>query len=374
MKINEKGFFTPTIDESKCINCNLCDNVCLNKTSSVCSEPLFVYACFSENNQLRESCTSGGVFTVLAEYVIKKGGYVFGASLQENLSVKHICVDTIEELDKIKKSKYLQSEIGETFHQVKTLLNKVKLVLFSGTPCQISGLKLFLQKDYPNLLTVDVLCHGVPSKKMFDKYVQFEEEQYGSKLVNMDFRCKELGWKNYFTKRIFENDTINTNDTFVPGYLSDFFLNDSCYNCKFANSYRLGDISLGDYWGYKEKAPKYIEDDNKGISLVLLNSEKGRLFFNKIKKELICEKRSFDDAVKGNPILQHPTLKPVQYVNFWKDVYLMNWDELQIKYFYNQQPKDILSKNKKDYFEIPYNKRHIKHWIKYTKKSFKNKF
>jgi len=375
MGLNTKGFLIPSVSQDICVNCGLCDNVCLNIVDTQGNTPYKVFASFSKKQNKRQESTSGGIFTSLAENFIKSGGIVFGASLQTDLSVKHISVSKIEELTLIKKSKYLQSEIGSTYFEAKSLLQKGKKVLFSGTPCQIAGLYNYLGKKYKYLFTVDLLCHGIPSRVVFNKYLSAEETKSGFKMTDFLFREKEFGWKNYNSRRVFSNNLIaDWPDTFVPGYLSDLFLNDSCYECRFANLNRQGDISLGDYWGYKETAPEYVEDDNKGINLVLINTDKGYYLYKKIKHNIVSVQRTAEDAIKGNPILVHPALKPLNYAEFWNDFEASDWYTLVDKYFQKQNVGDILSESKKEYFNQPYHKRHLKHWIKHTKQYYKKKY
>lgn len=362
---NDQGFFYPKIDENKCVDCGLCVKTCPVNFETEKNKYKSLYAALDKNDEDRAKSTSGGIFAVLAKLVISQGGYVYGAALDKNLVVRHIEAHTYEDLDRLRNSKYVQSEIGYSYQDAKKRLIEGNQVLFSGTPCQITGLRSFLKKDYPNLLTVDILCHGVPSPGMFRKYVDSEEEKAKSKMKNMLFRSKTIGWKKILCVRTFENDkTADWGDTFVPGFLMNLYLRESCYTCSYAAENRQGDITLGDYWGYHESSPEYIEDDDKGISLVIVNTDKGEKAFNKIRRYIAFASRTMDDAKRGNPVLYKPCDKPDNYEEFWINAKSMTWDELQKKYIKPQDSTDWMSKELRDYYDIPFVKRHKKHLIK----------
>lgn len=362
MTENQQGFLYPRIDESKCIQCNLCRQVCPANHTTQPNNYLHVYAALVKNDAERAKSTSGGIFACLAKKVLKSGGFVYGAILDEDLVVRHVEAHTLEELEQQRNSKYVQSDIGFTYQLAKKRLNNGEQVLFSGTPCQIAGLRNYLKKDYPNLLTIDILCHGVPSPGMFRKYVKSEEEIAGDKMQSMLFRSKVVGWKKIFCVRTFDNGVeADWGDTFVPGFLKNYYLRESCYSCDYATDKRQGDITLGDYWGYQESAPDFIEDDDKGISLVIINSEKGQHAFNNIRKEITFAVRTMDDAKHGNPVLYKPCDKPENYSAFWNDAESMSWSELAEKYMQAQDKTDWMSKELRDYYDIPFVKRHRRH-------------
>ena len=362
MTENQQGFLYPLIDESKCIQCNLCRQVCPANYPSKPNNNLHVYAALVKDDAERAKSTSGGIFACLAKKVLKSGGFVYGAILDKDLVVRHVEAHTLEELEQQRNSKYVQSDIGFTYQLAKKRLNNGEQVLFSGTPCQIAGLRNYLKKDYPNLLTIDILCHGVPSPGMFRKYVKSEEEIAGDKMQSMLFRSKVVGWKKTFCVRTFDNGVeADWGDTFVPGFLKNYYLRESCYSCDYATDKRQGDITLGDYWGYQESAPDFIEDDDKGISLVIINSEKGQHAFNNIRKEITFAVRTMDDAKRGNPVLYKPCDKPENYSAFWNDAESMSWSELAENYMQAQDKTDWMSKELRDYYDIPFVKRHRRH-------------
>ena len=362
LKINSKGFYFPAIDEVKCVNCGLCKKVCPTLNSPGGNEHKSVFAALVKDDDERAKSTSGGIYACLAKTIIKYGGYVYGAAMDDELVVRHIEAHSIEDLEKTRNSKYVQSDIGFCYKQAQKRLNEGYQVLFSGTPCQIAGLRSFLRKEYSNLLTVDILCHGVPSPGMFRKYVKSEEEIAGDKMQSMLFRSKVVGWKKIFCVRTFDNGVeADWGDTFVPGFLKNYYLRESCYSCDYATDKRQGDITLGDYWGYQESAPDFIEDDDKGISLVIINSEKGQHAFNNIRKEITFAVRTMDDAKRGNPVLYKPCDKPENYSAFWNDSENMTWSELAEKYMQAQDGTDWMSKELRDYYDIPFVKRHRRH-------------
>lgn len=363
---NTKGFIYPLIQESECIHCNRCINVCpVNKTING-FEYRSVYAALTKNDKVRLESSSGGIFFCLARWVINKNGFVFGAVLCNDMVVRHKEAHTIEELSSLRKSKYVQSEINFSYQKVEKRLKEGHIVLFSGTPCQIAALRSYLQMLYSKLFCIDVLCHGVPSPGMFKKYIGYEESISKSQMTDMLFRSKSIGWKKFKTERFFKNgQKAQWSDSFVPGFLNNYYLRESCYNCKYASEYRQGDISLGDYWGYVESKPEYIEDDDKGISLVIINTEKGERLFKSIKREIAYAPRTMENAKQGNAVLYKPCDKPECYENFWKDAEVLSWGELKKKYIPEQDTEEWMSKEMRDYFDIPYVKRHRKHKMQF---------
>ena len=304
MKENKEGFLQPNIDENICVDCGLCKNHC----------PIFVsvkknnykqeaFASFLKDFEKSKKSTSGGIFTALAEYFIYNNGIVFGAAYDENLRVHHIGVENITDLEKIKGSKYVSSDTEYTFNEVRKLLINNKKVLYSGTPCQIAGLNAFLRKEYENLLTVDLFCHGTPSYKFFRKYLDWKELKLRSKIKYYGFRDKDVcGWTCCGNARI----TTEKKDFIFKGYsdpyYASFFRGESfgtkCYSCNFSTNERCGDISLGDFWG----VGKIFRNLNsiQGVSAVLINSEKGKKIFQQINEKLNVYEVSPESIAKEN--------------------------------------------------------------------------
>lgn len=307
MKTDCEGFWYPYIDIDKCINCNLCEKVCsiyndLNKIDN----KITAYACKNTNEEIRNTSSSGGVFTLLCEYIIKNGGVVFGAAFNEYFEVEHMHAETLEECFKFRGSKYVQSKIGNTYKMAKRYLDEDKLVLFSGTPCQISSLDLFLKKKYKNLLMVDIACHGVPSPLVYKKYLKSLEDINKSKISSLSFRDKTTGWKNYSCKVDFENGKtikeIGYDNMYMKGFLSDIYLRPSCYKCKSKKPITAADITLADYWGVQNIHSDF--DDDKGVSLVLVNTELGQNIMEKLSSSMDIIESNLDYAIKCNPSIK----------------------------------------------------------------------
>lgn len=312
LEADHEGFEYPAINKEKCINCHLCEKVCpvINEVKAEKIETI-AYACRNKNEEVRKNSSSGGVFTLLCEEVIKSGGVVFGATFDENFEVKHIYAETLEECEKLKGSKYVQSKIGNTYRQAKEFLNQGRLVLFSGTQCQIKGVNLFLNKEYDNLITSEIICHGVPSPKIFKLYKDNLKNQYNSKIKDIRFRDKTLGWNKFSYVTEFENNKIYSKtlheDIYMKGFLHDLYLRPSCYECRAKNFVSNSDISLADYWGVEKKHLEF--DDDKGVSLVLVNTKKGKDIFEKISSSMEFIKTDIDYAINNNPCI----IRPIKY-------------------------------------------------------------
>lgn len=312
-KSNDEGFLYPIKDLDVCVECGLCERVCpLSEGYSFESfSTPDVYAAYDNHN--REGSTSGGVFFTLAEYIIKeKKGWVFGAAFNDTFLLEHRGVNNMEDLESLRGSKYLQSSMGENFTTIKKLLNDGQAVLFAGTPCQIAGLRSFLRRKYDGLLLVDVVCHGVPSQSLFNKHVEYLNHKHKAKLVNYQFRNND-GWGYCETALFTQPRKMRKLPSFeLSPYLYSFMhamtFRESCYDCKFAKVPRQGDISLADFWGVRHFFPNL--DVSKGVSLVLLNSETGRCYFNEIKHKLITEQSNLHDASRFNNNLINKTPRP----------------------------------------------------------------
>ncbi len=364
MKPDERGFLCPEIDPELCVDCRLCANVCPQNTEAKNACEGKVFAALNKDDTTREKSSSGGVFTALAQWILKKQGVVFGAAYDDTLTVRHIWVDTLEGLEKLRGSKYVQSDVGTSYREVKTFLDSGRFVLFSGTPCQVAGLKNFLRKEYDKLITVDILCHGVPSNKVFKKFLNNEDDP----VVDVMFRTKRCGWKRNVPAIKHESGRVGFNSEYYNLFLKDICLRESCYHCRFADAKHPGDITLGDYWGYKETSPEYIADDDRGISFVSINNAKGEKIFKKVKKGLALAKRTMEDAKHGNPILAGPMKRHPQNNEFWADFDVLSWDELMMKYNVKSgMEPDWMSKEDRDYFAIPYKKRQPIHKLRCVK-------
>lgn len=319
---DEKGFLYPKVDENLCVNCGLCEKACpvTNLKENYCEK--FVFAAKNKNDDLRKTESSGGVFGCIADEVLNKNGVVFGAAfLGDFKSVKHIAVDNKADIEKLYGSKYLQSDIADSFKLAEKYLKNDKYVLFSGTSCQIAGLKAFLKRDYEKLITVDVVCHGVPSPKIWRDYCLKQEEKEKSQITNVVFRDKSSGWSKYSVNVEFSNGKklceLASKNAYMQGFLSNVYLRDSCYACKFKQNNVLSDITLGDFWGVQNVLPDFY--DEKGVSAVIINTLKGRDVFDGVKEKLEVTAVSYESVEKGNPSLVKAVAMPDKTDKFWRD-------------------------------------------------------
>jgi len=305
MQENNEGFLYPVIDEDKCTNCGLCAKRCpiLSERKNSNKKDPECYAVMAKD-EIRSMSSSGGMFTLLADYILEQGGYVCGAAYNNDWSVSHIIVDNKEDLSKLRGSKYLQSNTEKCYTEIKKLLNSNKKVLFTGCPCQVAGLYAYLEKDYDNLLTMDIFCNGVPSPGLWQKYLN---EFKNKKIFNINFRNKKLiGWSCSKVTITTEKGNIVTN-TFTQGFHPALINRKSCSDCKFSKYPRYSDISVGDFWGINSIAEGL--NDNKGTSIVLLNSTKGEYYFNAInsykKKQLIVLPEEYNNGRLINSSKEH---------------------------------------------------------------------
>lgn len=342
MMEDEKGFKYPVIDKGKCINCGLCEKICpiLNEKQKE-ENKIEAYACINKNIEDRLNSSSGGIFILLAKEIIKMNGVVFGACFDEQFNVKHTYSEKEEDLKQFMGSKYVQSNIGDSYKKVKEFLDKDRYVLFTGTPCQIEGLKSYLKKDYDKLYTQDLICHGVPSPKVWGKYLDYQKQKSGENIRNISFRNKEHSWSLFRMKITFDTKTYSENlrnDIYMKSFLSDINLRDSCYSCSFKKKYRNSDITLADYWGIDGISPNM--NDEKGTSLFIIHSSKGRELFDKIKSNLKYESTDLDYALKSNPAMIKSAKKCKNSDKFIENIDKMEFDNLVNKYI----PKDNLIK------------------------------
>jgi len=346
MLADVEGFVRPVIDPIKCTNCHLCSHICpANDKILFKSESPVVYSGWSTNDEIRLKSSSGGIFSELALSVLNSGGVVIGAGMSQMLTVEHLCISEANELNKLQGSKYVQSYIGDTYRRIRDYLLLDKIVLFSGTPCQVDGLNKYLGKEYDSLITVDLICHGVPSPKIFEDYKNYISKKYNINAVSMKFRSKRYNWPFY---QIEIQDTLGTKyygkyyeDPWIRGFLREYFLRPSCSECQYTNIQRVGDITLGDWWGYKPQRNKKDHSYfKKGVSLILVNSEKGNQLLSQCKPNMIVRERTIDDAVKTNRSLYAPFPASSQRKNFWQDYNNFSFSDLISKYMYPE--KDLV--------------------------------
>lgn len=316
MRADEEGFLYPDVDKSACVKCGLCEKVCpiLNKPQTF--PVLNTYAAKHKNAEVKLKSSSGGMFTALAEVILKAGGVVFGAAFGKEWNVVHAYAENLQDLDKLRRSKYVQSSIGNTYLQAKVFLEQGRQVLFTGTPCQIAGLRNFLRKEYANLLTAELFCHGVPSPAVWQQFLKENTQQ--EKISAIDFRDKQFGWDASFLKISYRDGTdlpklpfyLKPLKNLKNGFLlrnvyklsfaiSNLYERPSCHVCRFKGLNKMADFAMGDLWGVQKTYP--AQYDKQGISVLLVNTVKGQRLLNKCalcKTEIDIEK-----LVENNPYL-----------------------------------------------------------------------
>lgn len=301
MKADNEGFLYPDIDECQCIKCKACESVCPIQNPIAEKQTVQkAYLVQHKDEKVRLDSSAGGAFTAIATIILQKGGVVFGAAYDENFHVRHEYVETVDDLKKFRNSKYVQSEIGNSFSLVKGFLQQGRWVCFSGTPCQIEGLYKFLKRPCEKLILVDVVCHGVPSPLIWDKYLEYQNVS-GDRPENIRFRDKFYGYK-YSTMSIIRKEKTEYHagsqlDPMLRAFFSDICDRPACYNCKFKKRYRVSDITIWDcfsVYNFDEKM-----DDDKGTTRVLCQNGKGNEVIKEAEKYAVCKEVSADDLVKG---------------------------------------------------------------------------
>ena len=306
MKANEDGFLYPIVNKDKCISCNLCDKVCSVNNEIKLNGVPNAYAAINKKEEERLQSSSGGIFSIIANYILDKNGYVVGAAYNDKFEVEHIIIDSKEELHKLRGAKYSQSRLGDVFGKIKEFLDTDHYVLFSGTPCQVGGLKHYLRKDYEKLVLIDTVCHGVPSPLVWKKYVEYRSktDNKGEIPISINLRSKSSGWSRYnysiefdYGKKLYSK--VNGQDPYMKAFVGNYCLRESCYDCSFKSTQRVSDFTLGDYWGIWNQNPEM--DDNKGTSLLLVHSIKGNKILEAISNQLDYIQVDLDESIKENP-------------------------------------------------------------------------
>ena len=319
---DDNGFIYPIIDEKKCVNCNLCKKICPSINNAEKHSNQKCYAVFSKSKEIREKSTSGGIATTMSLEIIKNGGVVYGAAYADNCKVRHIRVNRVEELNQLQGSKYVHSYIEETYKNVKQdLTNEEKnRVLFIGTPCQVAGLKKYLNKDYENLITIDIICHGVPSQKYLKDEVKRIYDDTNIDRVN--FRSgNNYGFYIEKNKEYVYGIDIKKSP-YCDSFMNGLSLRENCYNCQYANPERVSDITIGDFWGLSKES-NFYDERGKGVSTVIISTKKGMDFFEENRNEFYIEERPYEESVNGNSQLRKPTIKNKNADRF-KKIYASN--------------------------------------------------
>lgn len=337
MKEDEEGFLYPVVDKNKCVNCGLCEKVCPVKNAKENKKEQHAYIFQNTNNEIRKESTSGGAFTAIAEYVIENDGIVYGAIFDENYKVIHIGIDKKEELYKFRNSKYVQSEICDCYPEVKENLNKNRIVCFSGTSCQIEGLKNYLGKEYEKLLLVDVVCRAVPSPLIWKKYLTLRQKEYKD-ISKIMFRDKYYGYK-YSNLSIYSKNNDKKreyhkgvdSDPYLRAFFSNICDRPSCYDCKFKKLHRESDITIWDCFDVEKYNKEF--DDDKGTNRILTHTKKGYEVIKEITKENRAEEIDVEKATKGFLAIFQPVKKNERREQFFKDASELTEEELFNKYF-----------------------------------------
>lgn len=369
MTQNSEGFIYPHIDKDLCVECGACLRVCDYKSEKGWFSPQKVYAAASKDDGLIMQSASGGVFSTIANQFIVNGGLVFGAAMMcedNELIVKHIGISSLDKLHLLLGSKYVQSHIELCFQEIKRELNAGRRVLFSGTPCQCAGLRSFLKSNYDNLFIVDIICHGVPNQKFFNDYLK---ANFGNlkKIYNFKFRDKTRGWE--MTARL----DYQGGSKLIPGRTSSYFsffldgqtYRENCYYCKYARKERVGDVTIGDYWGVQKEHPEFFEkkifSSQKGISCILVNTETGCKLINESANLFVLRESTFSKVSRRNEQLNIPSKKGI-YRNkimklyseygyskvemFYRRIF---WKQIIVHLIFNKMPyfvKEIIRKHK----------------------------
>ena len=347
-----EGFCIPQIDRNICIECGACMKSCHMISHNVERQtPLKTLACWTKNDEDRKKSSSGGAFSVLAREVLSKNGVVFGATMDTNLQVKHICIETIEDIVKLQGSKYVQSYLGDTYNQVREVLKQNRLVLFTGTPCQVGGLLIFLRKKYNNLITCDMVCHGVPSQRAFDAFC--ERTHLKGKCQGVSFRFT-AGWGFQLARELvaptqagdsnsthFVRKVVNPkNAWYMRAFNKGLMFNEACFSCAYTTPQRVSDFTMADYWGLGVKAP-FNHPTFRGVSMLLVNNQKAWDFI-KDNHSLFYEERTLEEAIEGNHNLSHNSDRPAGRDSFIHDMQIMESKQLVEKYGIKESYRDYL--------------------------------
>ncbi len=359
MIADNEGFLYPEVDVKKCINCNACEKVChyLGSADAVKKEhkPELSAACFINDSDELMKSASGGIASEISRLVIENGGVVFGVTGNAIDGVKHTIATEIAELEPLKNSKYLQSDIGYTYKEVKEKLLDGNFVFFTGTPCQVAGLYGFLGKDYDSLLTGDLICHGVPSEKVFKKYIKEHEEKIGKKVVSF-FRDKSAGWKPVKFSYIYDDGSkithICSEDIFNMGFTTNLFQRPSCYSCPYVNENRIGDITLGDWLGGIKY--KTLDPNNKGLSMISINSSKGKKIYEAISGKVTSFEYDVAEALKEGPHFRNAPHMNYMRRDFFKNLDKKTYHDLYKRFYPKNKGQKLINAFLRRFYKLKY--------------------
>ncbi|MBR4502315.1 MAG: Coenzyme F420 hydrogenase/dehydrogenase, beta subunit C-terminal domain [Clostridia bacterium] len=337
MAPNEEGFLYPETDENTCIHCSRCESVCpvLHVGEHNAEDFREAWAVTQKDSHILQASSSGGLFTALATAILETGGCVFGVGFTKDFRRVHcIMADKPEQLALLRGSKYLQSETDGGYAKVKQQLEQGRPVLFSGTPCQVAGLRQFLGREYKNLYVIDIICHGTPSALVWQHYLDHIAGKNGQKTVSVNYRHKQFGWHRYGLevlfadgKRFFQEYTENS---YMKVFLRDYCLRESCYHCVVKETGSVSDLTIGDFWGVKNVLPEV--ENSMGVSLALIHTEKGKQLFERTEPMVEKQRADYAAALAANPAMTRSVRRPEARSSFFHDLTEMPWRDIERKY------------------------------------------
>lgn len=331
---NEEGFYYPIVDNIKCINCENCLESCPVITERTESPNNYI-AARAKDNVLVSSSTSGAIFPLLASFILNNEGLVFGAAYSDDLLVEHIGITTYSQIKQLQNSKYIQSNLKHIYNEIKEKLSQGKMVLFSGTPCQVQGLYTYLQDKPDRLFTIDIVCHGVPSEFAYKEYLTWLEEKYNSQVISINFRSKCSGWRNYSIVVTFANGyqyrSYHWDDPYIRAFIKGLDLRESCYSCSFRGKFYSADLTLGDLWGADTICPEW--NDDRGISLIITHSEKGNKLLNNIQNKIDSKDILYNDVILKNSAVEKPCERPCGRDHFFYEIQHSDFKKVVFSYF-----------------------------------------
>lgn len=330
---DSEGFYYPEINQDICVHCNKCASVCPFQNVFQEAQTQECYAAVNRCDYIRMKSSSGGVFSLLAQSIIVQNGVVFGTAFSNDFKhVEMVKVDELTDLEQLYGSKYVQSQTHLGYQRVKRTLNAGKKVLFSGTPCQVSGLKSYLGKNYENLYCVDIICHGVPSPALWKKYADYIEMKHRGKISSVNFRCKDQSWEDFGMKESIGRTYLfssKSENPYMRMFLQNYCLRPSCYHCRI-KGHSAADITIGDFWGIDAIYPDM--NDGKGVSAVLIRNEKGQELYNQVKNFLIYKSCQYEDIVRKNSAELHSVSIPKERGSFFLDMNKLEFKKLAKRY------------------------------------------
>ena len=345
---DEEGFLYPKVNTNLCISCGKCIRTCGFTSVNKSLTPPKAFAVKHIDDKVRMSSRSGAAFIAFSDIILNHSGAVYGASMQEDFSVQHCRALNANQRDLMKKAKYVQSSTVGIYPQVVQDLNTGREVLFSGTPCQVAGLRSYLSElhiDDSKLYCCDLVCHGVPSPTIWKDYVSYIHSKYKKKIIETNFRDKEFGWNTHFESFVLEDKKRKiVRRDYTDLFYQHIMFRPSCHNCYFANIYRPGDLTLADFWGIEKNDVSF--NDNRGVSLVLVSTEKGIRLFEQAEKDFQWFECEISDCLQ--PTLIEPSNVSPRRAKFWKDYKTMNFPEFLKKYTNPKSPKAVIRKKIKE--------------------------